>query len=94
MEFLLLLLVLAVVGVPIIAGLAGVTLFGVEKRGRERAVETADDTLAKLFAGGDTVTYDSRPYNSLEATPVIQGAVGRGYKLVSNDAGVLLFQKV
>lgn len=94
MEFLLLLLVLGLVGVPLVSGLLGVGLFSVEKRGRERAVETADDTLGKLFGdAGETVTYDSRPYDSLEATHVIQGAVGHGYKLVNNDAGVLLFQR-
>lgn len=76
-----------------VAGLIGGGLGLAEASGRAKALNSADATLGELFNGADMVTYDSRPYDSLEATPVIQGGAERGYILVNNDAGVLLFKR-
>lgn len=94
MEFVIGLVVLLVVGGFVATGLAGAGLAAKESRGRSDAAASTTETLDALFAtAAATVSYDTRPYNALRPTPVIEGALQRGWELVHDERGQLLFKR-
>lgn len=98
MEFLIGMLVLAVVGFFVLMALGGVAAVGMaaaEGSGRAKAESSKGDTIDRLFGddADDVLTYDTRPYNALKPSSVIPGAALRGYKLLHDDGGVLTFQR-
>lgn len=94
MMFFVVVLLVMVVGGAVLAGALGFGLFAHTESQRATAAKSAPQSLDDHFSSGaDTITYDSRPASSLEAVTVIQGATQRGYELVYNDAGQLLFRR-
>ena len=87
------LLVLVFVVAPIAAGWLGFVAFLADKRQREQAAKGTGSTLEALFDGRQTVSYDSRRSASLRSTVVVEGALRRGYELVHDDNGQLLFKR-
>ena len=86
--------VVLLIGVFVLPALAGVGLAGAEAKGRKSATEGADAVLDRMFATDvATVSYDSRPYSSIPATTVIEGAIQRGWTLIHDDRGMLLFSR-
>ena len=93
-EFLLLLLVLAVIGIPLLAAFMAMGLIGAEGRGRRKATARKDEILDEVFAGSPPVArYNARPIDTLPASIVTDEAVRRGYVLTNNDNGDLWFER-
>lgn len=94
MVFFVVVLVVLVVGGMMLATAMGLGFAAHADKQRATAAKSAPSALDDHFASGaETITYDSRPTTSLEAVTVIQGAMQRGYELVHNDAGQLLFRR-
>jgi len=81
------LVALGAVGFLVFAGV------GIEARGKRKLQARGEAFYDELFAGGALVNYNSRPVSSLDATPVIAAAMSRGYELVHDDNGQLLFKR-
>lgn len=47
--------------------------------------------LDAIFAGQEPVVYDVRPLDAISAPTVIAGGIERGYKLLSEEDGILTF---
>lgn len=100
MEVLVGLVVLGIVvfiGGLMLTGLGGVfVLFGSASDSKKKKLleSRGGAFFDELFNGASTITYNSRPGAALDATPVIQAGMARGYELVNNDKGMLLFQRV
>lgn len=97
MELLIGIAVVAVIGFVVfgvlVGGAAGAAV-AAEDKGRAKATQGADETLDRLFATAEpTATYDSRPFNAIPQTTVIKGAIARGWELVNNERGLLLFKR-
>lgn len=59
---------------------------------RALAEGNAQEILDGAFDGSPTVTYDTRPPDSVSAKTAMAGAVERGYTFVREDEGVLVFR--
>ncbi|HHU10591.1 MAG TPA: hypothetical protein GXZ60_11340 [Intrasporangiaceae bacterium] len=96
MELLIGIAVVAVIGLAVF-GVFGVLVGGAvvaEDKGRAKATRGADETLDRLFATAEpTATYDSRPFNAIPQTTVIEGAIERDWELVNNERGLLIFKR-
>lgn len=92
MELLILLVGLVIFGF-FASGWIAIALISAEGKSRKKALANKDEILAKVFSGEKVVTYSTVPFDSLKPDVVIPAAIERGYKLIHDDKGKLVFQK-